>query len=118
MDNKKVIEYCKNFYKIVNFEPLFNDGISDKLIRIYQGFIFNIDLNNDEDIKTIQELDHAVGKYIDDYSFRKEFQKQIVKVKIKRDAKDMLKEFIKSIINIFNDYEEYTTRVIYISRWI
>ena len=45
-------------------------------------------------------------------------QKQIVQIKVQRDAKDLLKEIIKSILRIFDNYEEYTTRVIYISRWI
>ena len=57
-------------------------------------------------------------KYIDDYLFRKEMQKQIVQIRIKKDAKDILKEIIHSIIKIFDNYEEYTTRVIYISKWI
>lgn len=118
MDNKQIIAHCKNFYKIIDFEPIEKDGISDKLVRIYQSYIFNIDINNEDDVASIKELDRAIGKYIDDYCFRKEFKKEIVKVKIKRDGADILKEFIKSIIRIFNNYEEYTTKVIYISRWI
>ena len=45
-------------------------------------------------------------------------QKQILEIRVKKDAKDILKEVIKSILKIFDNYEEYTTRVIYISRWI
>lgn len=118
MNNKQIINYCENFYKIINFEPMENDVISTKLIRIYQEYIFNIDINNNEDISSIKELDHVIGKYIDDYLFRKELQKEIIKVSVRKDAKNVLKEIINSIIKIFNNYEEYTTRVIYISRWI
>ena len=39
-------------------------------------------------------------KYIDDYLFRKEMQKQIVQIRIKKDAKDILKE-IKEIKHAF-----------------
>lgn len=117
-DNKAIISYCKNFYKIINFEPMDEDNITNKIIKIYHQYIFNININNKEDIETIQELDRVIGKYIDDYLFRKEFQKEILKVKIRKDATDKLKDFIKSIIKIFYDYEEYTTRVIYISHWI
>ena len=45
-------------------------------------------------------------------------QKQIVQIKVKKDETNILKAIIRSIIKIFDNYEEYTTRVIYISRWI
>ena len=116
--NKEVIKYCPNFYKITEFVPLENDIITEKILKIYQEYIFRIDLHNPEDIKMVQELDYIIGKYIEDYIFRKAFQSQIVQVKISRDVKDILKEMIKSIIRIFNKYEEDTTKIIYISHWI
>ena len=116
--NKQIINYCENFYKITNFVPLENDTITEKIIKIYQEYIFRIDINNIEDVNTIKELDYIVGKYIDDYMFRKEFQKQIVKIRIRKDVKDILKEMINSIIKIFDKYEEDTTKIIYISHWI
>ena len=102
----------------MEFVPLENDIITEKILKIYQEYVFRINLNNPEDIKMVQELDYIIGKYIEDYIFRKAFQKQIVQVKISRDVKDILKEMIKSIIKIFNKYEEDTTKVIYISHWI
>ena len=116
--NKEVIKYCPNFYKITEFVPMENDVITEKIIKIYQEYIYRIDLNNLEDIKMVQELDHVVSKYIDDYIFRKAFQKQIVQVRIRKDVTDMLKEMIKSIIKIFDKYEEDTTKIIYVSHWI
>ena len=92
--------------------------VTKRLIRIYQDYIFRIDITKEEDVSYVKQLDSVLNKYIDDYLFRKEMQKQILTIKIKKDAKDVLKEIIKSIINIFNNYLEYTTRVIYISRWI
>ncbi len=116
--NKEIIKICPNFYKITNFIPLENDVISEKIIKIYQEYIFRIDIYNNEDVEMVKNLDYIVSKYIDDYLFRKAFQKQIVEVRIKVDVKDKLKEMIKSIIKIFDKYEEDTTRIIYISRWI
>lgn len=116
--NKQIVSFCPNFYKIVEFVPIENDIITEKIIKIYQEYIFRIDINNVEDIKMVKELDFVIGKYIDDYIFRKAFQKQIVKVRIDRNVKDILKEMIKSIIKIFNKYEEDTTKIIYISHWI
>lgn len=115
--NKQIVSMCQNFYKIVNFEPLEGDIITEKLIRIYQEYIFKIDLNNQEEIDSVLKLDSILGKYINDYDFRQELQKEIVKIKF-TNPKTMVKEFIESIIRIFNHYEEYTTRVICISRWI
>ncbi len=116
--NKQILEFCPNFYKILEFTPYEDDKISGKLIKLYQKYIFEIDVNNEEDVESVKQLDHVISKYIDDYLFRKEMQKQIVNIKIRKDAKDILKEIIKSILKIFDNYEEYTTRVIYISRWI
>ncbi|MBD9107365.1 hypothetical protein EGP99_06115 [bacterium] len=116
--NKQIIGLCPNFYKIIEFSPYEDDVISKKLIKLYQEYIFRIDINNPEDVESVINLDKVVSKYIDDYLFRKEMQKQIVQIRIKKDAKDILKEIIHSIIKIFDNYEEYTTRVIYISKWI
>lgn len=115
--NKQIVAMCENFYKIINFEPLEGDKITEKLIRIYQEYIFNIDINDQEAVTSVVQLDSVLGKYINDYGFRKELQKEIVKIRIDR-TKNVLKQFIDNIIRIFNSYEEYTTRVIYISRWI
>ena len=104
--------------QIIEFRPYEEDVISTKLIKLYQEYIFRIDLDNPEDVESVIRLDKVVKKYIDDYLFRKEMQKQILEIRVKKDAKDILKEVIKSILKIFDNYEEYTTRVIYISRWI
>lgn len=117
MINKQIVAMCPNFYKIINFEPMEGDNITEKLIKIYQEYIFKNTCLDKETIETIKQLDLIVGKYIDDYLFRKEFQKEIVKVKVAKNT-NILKEIINSIIKIFNNYEEYTTRVIYISKWI
>lgn len=116
--NKQIVALCENFYKIINFEPMEGDNITEKLIRIYQEYIFNIDITDKSAVESVLKLDSILGKYINDYSFRKELQREILKVQVRRDAKNVLKEIIDSIIRIFNNYEEYTTRVIYISRWI
>ncbi len=117
-DNKQIIAMCPNFYKIIEFKPYEDDVISSKLIKLYQQYIFRIDINDIEDVERGKQLDYVISKYIDDYLFRREMQKQIVQIKIKRDVKDILREIINSIIKIFTNYEEYTTRVIYISKWI
>ena len=82
MVNKQIVAMCPNFYKIINFEPMEGDSISERLIRIYQEYLFQTKELNSEDIASIKQLDLIVGKYIDDYIFRKEFQKEIVKMRV------------------------------------
>lgn len=116
--NKQILSYCPHFYKIINFKPFEEDLVTNKLIKIYQQYIFRIDINNKEDIESVKKLDNILNTYIEDYQFRRELQVKIKEVRVREDAKDILREVIKSIIKIFNNYEEYTTRVIYISKWI
>lgn len=116
--NKLVLDNCPNFYRIVNFDYFEDDYITDKLIKIYESFIFNIDIANVEEIKKVNKIDYVLGKYIDDYLFRRRMQTEIVNVKIKKSCTNVLHAIVESIITIFNRYEEETTRNIYISRWI
>lgn len=117
-ENKKILEYCPNYYDIINFEYLDGDSITSKIIEIYHNFIFKIDVKNIEELEEVKELDHVVYKYIEDYAFRKEMQKEIITIKGAIDTKEHFKDIIRQIIKIFDNYEEYTTRAIYISRWI
>ena len=43
-DNKKIIKLCPNYYKIIEFNPIDEDDISDKIISIYKEYIFSINL--------------------------------------------------------------------------
>jgi len=116
-NNKEIIKFCPNYYTIVNFDFKENDVISEKLINIYKSFVFSIDLQNKEDIEKVQELDRVLNSYIQDYLFRSTLQKEIVTVKVRKDN-NIIQSLVDSIIKIFSNYEEYTTRKIYISKWI
>ncbi len=116
-DNKIVLEHCPNFYKIINFECYEDDLISARLITIYQNYIFSIDINDEAALDKIKKIDIALSKYIDDFIFRKEMKRELVKLKVKK-SENIFEVIVNSIINIFNRYEEGETRQIYISRWI
>ena len=118
MDGREVLKYCPNFYKIMEFEAESFDAFASKLINVYREYIFNVDLNVAENVELVKNIDSVLGKYIDDFNFRKTLREKITTIKILKNTKDLLKTFIQSIIEIFEDYQEYTTRVIYISRWI
>ena len=116
-NNREILKYCPNYYNIVNFDFNEDDLISEKLINIYKSYVFSIDLSNIEEINKVQELDRVLSNYLKDYIFRSELQKEIVTVKVKKDC-NIVKSFVDAIIRIFINYEEYTTRKIYISKWI
>ena len=115
--NKTIINNCPNFYKISNFDFFEGDYISEKLIEFYKEFIFRIDINEEEDIKLIKQLDFVVNKYIEDYYFRKEMQRGMIDIRVKK-SQDLLRDIVEAIINCFDNYENNYTRNIYFARWI
>ena len=117
-NNKIILSYCKNFDKIINTDFLEDDNLSLQLVKIYKDFIFKIDINDELDVLKVKELDKTMGKYVDDYFFRKTLQKEILTIKVKKSAGDIIRTIVDSIISIFKKYEEDSTRKIYISRWI
>lgn len=117
-ENKIILKYCPNYYKIINFNPMLGDEMTERIIQMYREYIFGINVNDENAVNEIKELDAAVAKYIHDYSFRKEVQRQITSASVSKDCKDIIKYIIDLIIKVFSTYEDYTTRVIYISRWI
>ncbi|MDD2238564.1 MAG: hypothetical protein PHH51_01595 [Bacilli bacterium] len=115
--NKLIINYCPNFYKIINFDFFEDDYISKKLVAIYKDFIFDIDLYNEDDIYMIKQMDLVVNKYIEDYYFRKEMQRSMLNIRVKKSSQ-LVRDIAQSIINCFDSYENGYTRNIYFARWI
>lgn len=116
--NKIILSYCPNFNKIINTDFLEGDNISLQLVKIYRDFIFKINLENLSEIKKAQDIDRTMGKYVDDYFFRKTLQEELAKVRVRKTPGDVINAIVENIIHIFNRYEEETTRKIYVSKWI
>ena len=114
---KEVLNYCPNYYNIVNFDFNSEDIISNKLVSIYKNYIFSIDILNQEELNKVQELDRVLSSYIHDYTFRSTLKKEILTVKINKDS-NIIKSLVDAILKIFTNYEEFTTRQLYISKWI
>ena len=51
LENKIVLKYCKDYYRIINEEFGELDYMSSKVIQVYQSFIFSINIKNKNDIK-------------------------------------------------------------------
>lgn len=117
-NNKVILGYCPNFDKIINTDFLEDDSLSLQLVKIYRDFIFKIDINDEDDITKVQLLDKTMGKYVDDYFFRKSLQKEIFRMKVKNKNSDPVRTIVEAIINIYEQTIEDQTRKIYISKWI
>lgn len=117
VDRLEVLNKCKNYERIVNFEYLQEDLITAKLIKVYKEYFVSV-LKSKDGLSELVRLDYVLGRYIEDYEFRRELRKEIVQVKIKKSCTDILKAIVASIIKIFDNYLENSTRRIHIARWI
>lgn len=115
-DNKRILTYCSNFEKIINADFIEGDTLSLQLVKIYKDFIFKANLETD--IPNIIEIDKIMGRYVDDYAFRKTLKNELLNVKVKKTASDIVRLIVENIIAIFKKYELESTRKIYISKWI
>lgn len=115
--NKVIINNCPNFYKIKSFDIEESDYVTDKLISVYEDYIFNIDIKNKESLDKVRELDLILGKYVDDYSFRKEIKQGVLNIKVVRGT-NIMESIVDALISLFQKYEEGYTRNIYFARWI
>lgn len=115
--NKQILRHCPNFYKIINFEYFEDDKLSEKLIDIYQEYVFKVDLTNKKEVVKLEQLDIALSKYIEDYFFRRELKTEMKRIKVRKDE-DILKAIVNWIIRVFDNYEEGFTKNIYFSRWL
>ena len=115
--NKTILKYCPNFYKIKDFDFEEEDYITQKLITIYEDYIFNIDETNAEEVKKIQNLDKILSKYVEDYTFRKDIKASVLNIRVKRGA-DIIESIVNNLITLFENYEDGYTRNIYFARWI
>ncbi len=115
--NKIILNHCPNYYKIQNYEIDDEDYITMKLISVYEDYIFNIDINDKDSLNKVVELDSILGKYVDDYTFRKEIKKDVLNIKVRKDD-NILEAIVNSLIRLFDKYEDGYTRNIYFARWI
>lgn len=115
--NKQILKHCPNFYKIMDFEYFEDDKLSEKLVNVYEEFVFSVELNNKKQISKLEQLDYILNKYIDDYFFRKELKTEMTKIRIRK-GEDILNAIVNWVIKVFDNYEVGYTRNIYFSRWL
>ena len=118
LENKIVIKYCKDYYRIINEEFNELDIMSDKVIEIYQSFIFSINARNKNELKEAMDLNKAVVRYFDDREFKTILTNSLKALKVSREEKNLINYIARFIIKEFDTYMEGYTRNLYIPRWI
>lgn len=118
LNNKVILKYCPDYYRIINEEFSELDTMSDKIIEIYQSFIFSIDINVKEELKLITQLNKAICRYFDDREFKKLLTLSLMALRLPKSTKDVLGAIAREIIKQYNKYMEGFTRNLYIPKWI
>ena len=118
LDNKVVLKYCPDYYRIINEEFNELDYMSDKIIQVFQQYIFSIDIRNKNDIKKISSLNKAIVRYFDDREFKTILTNFLLALKVPKGTKNVVSIIVDNIIEQHLKYMEGFTRNIFIPRWI
>lgn len=118
LNNKVILKYCPDYYRIINEEFSELDYMSDKVIEIYQSFIFTVDINEKDQLKLISLLNKAICRYFDDREFKKMLISSLSTFKIPKSTKNVLRAIVDEIVKQYNKYMEGFTRNLYIPKWI
>lgn len=118
LDNKIILNYCKDYYRIINEEFTELDFMTSKLIQIYQSYIFSINVKNKIERKKIIALNEAVVRYFEDREFKKMLTNFLVSLKVSKKETNVLLYIVNAIIKEHEKYMEGLTRNLYIPRWI
>lgn len=118
LDNKIILNYCKDYYRIINEEFTELDFMTSKLIQIYQSYIFSINVKNKSERKKIIALNEAVVRYFEDREFKKMLTNFLVSLKVSKKETNVLLYIVNAIIKEHEKYMEGLTRNLYIPRWI
>ena len=118
LDNKIILKYCPNYYRIINEEFYDLDFVSDKVIQVLQSYIFSVDIKNKPELKRITELDKALVRYFDDRDFKTYLTNILVALKVSKKETDIMRFIAETIIKAYEKYLEGYTRNLYIAKWI
>lgn len=115
--NREVLKHCPHFYTIINFEYYSDDLISEKLIDIYEKFIFSVDISSANNVIKIEKLDKMLYKYINDYCFREQVKTDMMRIRVQK-GENVLDTIVSAILGFFDSYEKTSIRKVQVTRWI
>lgn len=118
LENKIIIKYCKDYYRIINEEFNELDFMSSKVIQIYQGFIFSLNSRSKADLRKAIDLNNAVARYFDDRDFKTLLNNFLESLKVSKKETNVVTFIANEIIKEHKKYMEGFTRNLYIPRWV
>ena len=118
LDNKIILKYCPEYYRIINEEFDELDYVTDKVIEIYQTYIFSLNPTDKNDIKKAVEFNKIVLRYFDDRIFKKELTNTLLTLKVPKNEENVMGKIVEAIINTYEKHMEGFTRNLYIPKWI
>ena len=118
LENKIIIKYCKDYYRIINEEFNELDYMSSKVIQIYQGFIFSLNSRSKADLRKAIDLNNAVARYFDDRDFKTLLNSFLESLKVSKKETNVVTFIANEIIKEHKKYMEGFTRNLYIPRWV
>lgn len=118
LNNKIILKYCPDYYRIINEEFSDFDYLTDRVIGVYQSYIFSIDISNKAQLKIVNHLNKAVARYIDDREFKTILNNFLMSLKVSKSVSNIYEFISMEIIKEYDKYMEGFTRNLYIPRWV
>ena len=118
LNNKIILKYCPDYYRIINEEFSDFDYLTDRVIGVYQSYIFSIDISNKAQLKIVNHLNKAVARYIDDREFKTILNNFLMSLKVSKSLSNIYEFISMEIIKEYDKYMEGFTRNLYIPRWV
>lgn len=116
--NKEVVNVCKNYYTIVNYEIYEGDEVTSNIIKLYTDFIFGMDIITKREKEKLALIDRIMLKFITDKRFKKEMCEYLGGLKVSKGVNNLVEYVMNKMIVFFEDYKDMITRNIYVPRWI
>lgn len=116
--NKEVVSICKNYYKIVNADIYDGDKVTVNMIKMYEDYIFGMDIITKREKEKLVTIDKIMYKFITDSRFKKEMLGELTNIRVSNKVNNLVEYVMNKLIVFFEDYKDFYTRNIYIPRWI
>ena len=118
LDNKIILKYCKDYYRLINEEFSELDYISDKIIQVFQSFIFSVNIKSKQEMKKVTVINDAVARYFDDVEFKKILTNYLIGLKVSKKEENVISFIADRIISEYEKYKEGYTRNLYTDKWV
>lgn len=106
-------KYFKNYNFINDFCFNKDDYISEMLLKNYQTSIYNVDLNNKEEIKMLKKIDDIMKIYIIDQNFF-----QLINCRLTDMEDNYIQDINAILINEYEKFKNAIVKSVETSRWI